>query len=515
MAYWGGSGFVLLVAVMIIIISFLLGETILYVAFKALARFIKNKEDIQAYERFRHLITLVIIILGFWYALKVIGVSSHILYSSILSFLSILSFIICFLAANIIMRRYEARYKESENADKVNSITHFRTFTFLIILILTILLVLVSWEVSIPEFFTACLKIINNNNYLKSIAIFVIFLTLSKTTLYLFKTYIRSLIRRNQNSYETRVLERIEYPVSLVIIFLGLNISLKQVGFSESILVPIINTAIIIVIMDTVNIILDTLINYWERKWHRSTDAKIDDEIFIIAHNSSKVILVLLSMFFILMVWGFAQELKGVLLSLSVMGVILGFALKNTFANIMGGISLILDHTYKTHDVIKLESGEVGEVVKIGLRSTKIKTYDNEILTVPNGVLALNKIYNYAQPDSNIRIRIPVSVEYGSDPDSVIKILLNSVKRKRFVVTPEKTFARFVEMSDFSLKFELFFYIADYMERFSIQSEMTTDVYNELRKNKIGIPFPTRTVYIKNKKDGRKKTKTKGKAKVR
>lgn len=406
------------------------------------------------------------------------------------------------------MSLWEKKWEEIEaKQDSVYMIKHIVNFIRAALFIVSGSIALIVWEMSVSEVARDFFNIIKGNHYLTGTLIFIIFLILARTVLYLFKTYLKNIVRQIETPYDNIIISKIEYPISWIIIFAGLLISLKELGFNDSLLVPIVNTSIIIMIMHTINVLIDNIINYWERKVHRNHKNKVDESIFTIAHNSSKILLVIVAILFILNAWGLAQELKGVLLSLSVMGVVLGFALRETFSNIIAGISLMLDHAFKTDDVIELETGETGFVTKIGLRSTKVRTFDNEVLTVPNTVLGNTKVKNYAQPNNVIRLTIPVSVEYGSDPDKVEKVLKKVLDKKEFISNPERIDVWFEEMGDYSLNFKLIFFVSDYKKRFKIKSDVTKLIYKALEKNGINIPFPSRTIYVSQKKNGKPSTR--------
>lgn len=405
---------------------------------------------------------------------------------------------------------WEKKWEEiEEKADKIFMIKYIVNFIRAALFIVSGSICLMLWGLIVSDVARDFFAIIKNNKYLTAILIFIIFLVLARTVLYLFKTYLKNIVRQIETPYDNLIISKIEYPVSWIIIFVGVMISLKELGLNDSIMIPIVNTAIIIMIMHTVNVLIDNIIDYWERKVHRHHKDKVDESIFTIAHNSSKILLVIVAILFILNAWGLAQELKGVLLSLSVMGVVLGFALRETFSNIIAGISLMLDHAFKTDDVIELETGETGFVTKIGLRSTKVKTFDNEILTVPNTVLGNTKVKNYAQPNNVIRIVIPVSVEYGSDPDKVDKVLRKVVDGEEFVSNPDKTDVWFLEMAEYALKFKLVFFISDYKKRFKVKSDVTNRIYKALAKNKLNVPFPSRTLYTGKAKSYKRDVKKK------
>jgi len=131
------------------------------------------------------------------------------------------------------------------------------------------------------------------------------------------------------------------------------------------------------------------------------------------------------------------------------------------------------------------------------LRSTKLKTYDNEVIFIPNGSLANAKIKNFTEPDFSIRVNVNFGVEYGSDPAEVQKVVLEALKKIDTVIKEPKPAVQFLNMSDFSLDFIARAWVKEYTQAYSTKLKMTDEIYKVLNKAKIGIPFPTHTIYTK------------------
>ncbi len=165
--------------------------------------------------------------------------------------------------------------------------------------------------------------------------------------------------------------------------------------------------------------------------------------------------------------------------------------------NVFGGITLILDKNFEIGDKVKLESGELGEVLDIGLRSTKLRTYDNEVIYVPNGYLANSRILNYTRPTSKIRVGIAFGVEYGSKVKNVQKVVLKVIKGMKEVLKDPEPRVLFLEMGDSALSFKAFFWVENWKNAYSKKLEATEKIYDALNKAKIGIPLPTQSVYVK------------------
>ena len=133
----------------------------------------------------------------------------------------------------------------------------------------------------------------------------------------------------------------------------------------------------------------------------------------------------------------------------------------------------------------------------IGLRSTKLKTYDNEVIYIPNGFLANAKIKNLTHPDVSIRVNVEFGVAYGSDPEKVRQVVLDAIKNIDSVIEEPAPVVQFLNMSDSSLDFVGRAWVEEYTDAYSTKLKMTDEIYTALNKAGIDIPFPTRTVYTK------------------
>ena len=166
-------------------------------------------------------------------------------------------------------------------------------------------------------------------------------------------------------------------------------------------------------------------------------------------------------------------------------------------SNIFGGVSIILDKSVNVGDLVNLDDGTSGKISKIGIRATKVQTFDNEMIIVPNSKLANSNIKNIAQPEPKSRVVIPFGVAYGTDIEKVRKVVMKEIKTVTgFAKEPEPS-VRFVEMGDSSLNFKAYFFVESFEQRFNAIDEANTKIYNALSKNKIEIPFPQMDIHVK------------------
>ncbi|MFH1073324.1 MAG: mechanosensitive ion channel family protein, partial [Nanoarchaeota archaeon] len=227
---------------------------------------------------------------------------------------------------------------------------------------------------------------------------------------------------------------------------------------------------------------------------HMSTrkGALFSDEILPLAQSASKILFLLIGLFIILEYWG--VQVWTMIASVGVLGIILGLALQDSLSNIFSGISLILDRTFKHGDIIKLESGEIGEVVMINLRSTRIKTFEHYIISIPNRVLGNTKVINMTQPSNLVRMTLTVGVGYDTDVDKVSKILSEAAGSVKGVDKTPSPDVMLTKLNEYSLDFDITFltHITSVKHIENIKEQVLREVYTALKKHKISIPYPTR-----------------------
>ncbi len=210
----------------------------------------------------------------------------------------------------------------------------------------------------------------------------------------------------------------------------------------------------------------------------------------------TKLLILLFASYSLLLVWGINPV--GWLASAGIVGIAVGFAAKDTLANLFSGLFILADSPYKIGDFINLDTGERGEIIAIGMRSTRLVTRSDVEITVPNAVIANAKITNESGgPYQKMRIRLPVGAAYGSDVDQVCKVLHDiGLEHPETCAHPEPR----VRMRGFgasSLDFELLCWIEEPKDRGRISHEVYMNIYKGFAAAGIEIPFSKHDLYIK------------------
>ena len=213
-----------------------------------------------------------------------------------------------------------------------------------------------------------------------------------------------------------------------------------------------------------------------------------------------KVLLVGLAAYIFLMIWGINPTAW--LASAGVIGIAVGFAAKDTLANLISGIAIIADAPYKIGDYIVLDTGERGRVTNLGMRSTRLLTRDDVEVTVPNAVIANAKIVNESGgPWVKHRIRVPVGVAYGSDVDEVCRIMEDISNDNPQIVKDPAPRARMRALGNSSLDFELMAWIELPELRGLVRHELLMSIYKVFNQKGIKIPFPQTDIHIRTLPD--------------
>ena len=221
----------------------------------------------------------------------------------------------------------------------------------------------------------------------------------------------------------------------------------------------------------------------------------LDERTVPLIENLARIFLFGLTIYLFLQIWDL--DAAPWLASAGVAGLALGFAAKDTLANVFGGLFIIIDSPYKIGDYVNLDSGERGEVTRIGLRSTRLLTRDDIEVTIPNAQIAAAKIINEAGGRWELsRVRVPVGVAYGADIGQVRAVLMQAAERVDLVVDQPEPRVRFRALGDSSLDFELLAWIAEPWQRGQAIDKLLTEIYEGLQRAGISIPFPQRDLHI-------------------
>jgi small-conductance mechanosensitive channel len=212
--------------------------------------------------------------------------------------------------------------------------------------------------------------------------------------------------------------------------------------------------------------------------------------------NIINILIVILSVYFIFSTWDI--DMTAWLASAGIVGIAVGFAAKDTLANLFSGVFIMADAPYKVGDYVVLETGERGEITHIGIRSTRMLTRSDIEITIPNSVMGNSKIINESGgPHEKSRVRVPIGVSYNADIDLVRSILMNIASGQELVCPDPEPRVRFRQFSGSALDFELLVWIDKPATRGRLVDFLNCEIYKQFKENNIEIPYSKHDLYIK------------------
>lgn len=186
----------------------------------------------------------------------------------------------------------------------------------------------------------------------------------------------------------------------------------------------------------------------------------------------------------------FHIDAKSLVVSLGVGSLAVGLAAQDTLSNMFAGFTLMFDRPFAIGDRIRLSTGELGDVLTIGMRATRIKTVDDTVLVIPNGILVKERVHNLSQPSRSVTIRAEIGVAYGSDPGEVRRILVEAASASPHLDPSRVPQVLLRRLGDFALEFALVAWAKECNDMGLALSDVYERAYAALNAAGIEIPAP-------------------------
>lgn len=191
-------------------------------------------------------------------------------------------------------------------------------------------------------------------------------------------------------------------------------------------------------------------------------------------------------------------DLGSLALFTSALGVGIGFGLQKIVANLISGVTLLLDKSLKPGDIIEV-ANQFGTVKIMGSRYTSIVTIEGKEHLVPNEYFITNEVVNWSHSNKLVRQSVDVGVSYSSDIHQVMEILENSASRVERILKRPKTIIQLIEFGASSVNFRVQFWINDPQKGvMNVKSELLIEIWDEFKVNNIEIPFPQHDLHIRS-----------------
>ncbi len=219
------------------------------------------------------------------------------------------------------------------------------------------------------------------------------------------------------------------------------------------------------------------------------------DPVLILFTRMGRIVLVALSLSILLSYFGI--NVTALAAALGIGGLALSLAAQDTLSDAIAGFIILADRPYRVGDRIEIQgAGTWGDVVDIGLRTTRIRTRDNRMIIVPNSMIGKNQIVNYTYPDPRYRIQTHVGVAYGTDIETARRVIVDAVRSLEQVLPDKPVDALYIEMGDSAMIFRVRWWIESYVDTRRVIDRVHTALQEALDAAGIESPYPIQNVNL-------------------
>lgn len=240
--------------------------------------------------------------------------------------------------------------------------------------------------------------------------------------------------------------------------------------------------------------IIDVLVAFLKPRVAK-TESRLDDHLLPIFSTTTKVFIIVITILLVIQNWGY--NITSLIAGLGLGGLAFALAAQDTLSNVFGAIAIFVDQPFHIGDVVQME-GILGSVEHIGIRSTRIRTFDGTLVTIPNSTVANSKIDNY-QLRPTRRTNFTIGVTYDTETDK----LQTGVEIIREVMSAHPGTAHyrayFNSYGNFSLNIlaHHFCKYLEYEEYLKCIEEINFEIKRRFEAEGIQFAFPTQTLYLK------------------
>lgn len=242
--------------------------------------------------------------------------------------------------------------------------------------------------------------------------------------------------------------------------------------------------------------VLDQVFKWYIEKVSQKTVTNLAEQILPFLRRVTFAVLLIIAS--IILLDRFEVEISALVTTLGIGTLAIALAAQAALSDTISGFVIMADRPFRIGDRIELLDLDTwGDVVDIGLRSSRIRTRDNRMVIVPNSVIGKSLIVNYSFPDKEYRIEIEMGVAYGSDLEVVRETIITAVRGVEGVLLDHPIDALLLRFGDSALIFRVRWWIESYVDTRRMFDKVNTAIYSALEEAGIELPFPQQEVHHK------------------
>ena len=308
----------------------------------------------------------------------------------------------------------------------------------------------------------------------------------------------KALAKRTATSFDDVIIRALTPSLNLLVIVVALDLGINRLDF-----IPFLWQARLGELF-YVSYFLLIFVALWRTivfgtKWYgrevaSKTETRFDDQMIPFFIRISQITLILIGL--IILLGHFNVDVRALVATLGVGSLAIALAAKETLEDTLAGFVIMIDRPFRIGDRIGIQALDTwGDVVDIGLRSSRIRTRDNRMVIVPNSTIGKNLVVNYSYPDTQYRIQINIGVAYGTEIELARETIISAVREVEGVLPDKSVEALFLEFGDSALIFRVRWWLESYVDTRRMFDRVNSAIYRALNEQGIGIPNPQLDVH--------------------
>jgi len=333
------------------------------------------------------------------------------------------------------------------------------------------------------------------------ISVVLVFLALTLVCRLVFMALMK-IARRSPIPYDEEYLEKIKPYLNWLFGVIILYIATARLQFLSPVLKQWLGQIYVVILIVLVAICLWKLVDII-RLWYGEKSASLEERNrneapWSLGERAIRAFIIIVGLILILNHLG--VNISALWTAIGIGGLALSLAAQDTLANMISGVIILLDQPFRAGDRIEIqELNTWGDVVAIGLRSTRIRTLDNRLVIVPNASISNNQVVNYTYPDPRYRIQTDIGVAYGSDLRLVRQVITESLKGVEGILPDKPVDVLFMEWGDSEIGLRVRWWIESYVDARRSTDRVNENIYQALEEAGVDMPFPTMSVELINR----------------
>ena len=334
------------------------------------------------------------------------------------------------------------------------------------------------------------------DSYIYAISIFVFF----QFSRVVFRKITYRLVQKTTTTFDDEMLAAIKKPIDFLFVIIGIKFAIAVLSIDlelVSIIDKIIRSGFIIVVFwSIINILNHLSSNIHKIKNRFGEKVNADFSNFIV--KSIRFFILVLAFIAVLQEWGY--NVSGFLASLGLVGMAFALAAKDTAANLFGSLVIFTDKPFKIGDWVKTPEVE-GTIESVGIRSTKVRTFAQALVSVPNGTLANSAILNWSKMGKR-RVKTTIGVTYDTSGDTLEQIIhdIKEMLKNHPDIHQDTIHIYFSAFGDSSLNIFCYYFTksTNWGEFMRVREDTYLKIMKIVERNGSSFAFPTQTLHIEN-----------------